>query len=139
MVKVTNIEQLKKMAQGEVVELPGWTQDEPFYARLSRPSLQKMVAKGEIPNELLGVATDLFYQKKTDKKIDMKKLTSLQYKIVDVAMLEPTLEDVEKAGIELTDLQMIEIFNYTQQGVRALSSFREKQASDEDNKSKQNV
>ena len=136
MLKITSIDQLKKVAKGEIIELPGWVEGEPFIARISRPSLQKMVAKGEIPNALLSTATDVFYGKKSDGKLDMKKMSELQYTIVENALLEPTLKDIEELGIELTDQQMIEIFNYTQQGVQGLTSFREKSASDEGNKSK---
>lgn len=38
--------------------------------------------------------------------------------------VEPTYSEIKDAGIELTDEQMMFIFNYAQQGVKALESFR---------------
>ena len=38
--------------------------------------------------------------------------------------VEPTYSEIKEAGVELTDEQMMFIFNYAQQGVRALESFR---------------
>ena len=39
-------------------------------------------------------------------------------------MIEPTYDDVINAGLELSDDQMMAIFNYTQSGVKALENFR---------------
>ena len=58
--KVTSIEELKKVAFGEVVELPSFVQGVPFYARLKRPSMLAMTKSGRIPNELLVEANKLF-------------------------------------------------------------------------------
>lgn len=131
--KVTSLVDLKKIAKGKIVELPGWDDDTPFYARLSRPSLQKMVSKGDIPNSLLNAATELFFGRSTGGKVDMKQLSDLQHVVVESALLEPTVEEIEEIGLELTDQQIIAIFNYTQEGLKGLEKFRKKETSNEGN------
>ena len=40
--------------------------------------------------------------------------------------MEPTLQQIKSAGLELSDDQIMAIFSYTQVGVKALESFRSK-------------
>ena len=49
-------------------------------------------------------------------------------------MVEPTYEQLNEIGLELTDAQLNEIYNFTQAGVQALELFRKKQSNNEDNK-----
>ena len=42
-------------------------------------------------------------------------------------MVEPTYDELKEIGLELTDLQLVEIFNFTQNGIKSLISFRTKQ------------
>lgn len=137
--KVTSIEDLKAIAKGEVVELPGWVEGTPFVARLVRPSIQKLVADGTIPNSLLSTASEVFYGKSPNSKPDMKKIVEVQDLVVSKALVEPSVNDLEEADIELTDQQIVAIFNYTQQGIRALDNFREKPTDNEGNKSEPEV
>ena len=51
------------------------------------------------------------------------------HSLAEAAMVEPTMADLEDAGVTLTDDQLIAIFNYTQNGINALTSFREEQGS----------
>ena len=44
--------------------------------------------------------------------------------ILEAAFVEPTYQEIKDAGVQLSDDQMIFVFNYTQQGVRALDQFR---------------
>lgn len=125
--KVTSIEKLKDMAKGEVVSLIGFN-EESFVARLKRPSLLNMVTNEKIPNTLLLAAHTVFFGAKTSKDVVSMKDSNELYRIVaKEALVEPTLEQIEEAGLELTDQQLIEIFQYTQVGVRALESFRKEQ------------
>ena len=40
---ITNLAALEKAANGEIVTLPGWTEEQPFVARLKRASLTGMI------------------------------------------------------------------------------------------------
>ena len=39
-------------------------------------------------------------------------------------LIEPTMEDIRNAGVELTDIQLTAIFNYSQRGAKVLEQFR---------------
>ena len=124
---VTSLENLKKIAKRQEVELLGWG-EEPFVCKLKRPSMLGLVANGEIPNPLLNAAYILFNGAKTTKDvINMKEQKELLTIMAKAAMVEPTYTDLEEIGLELTDTQLLEIYNYTQIGVKALTSFRTKQ------------
>lgn len=137
--KITSLSDLQKVAQGEVVELPGFTENIPFVARLGRPSMLKMVGDGKIENSLLNTATSIFNgttEGKEDKNEDfLKEMYNVMRKFADACLLEPTLEEVEGAGVELTDEQLMAIFNYSQRGVSALEKFHQEPEHTQDNKS----
>ena len=51
------------------------------------------------------------------------KVSSLLTEVAKASLIEPTLEDINNAGLELTDEQLMAIFNYSQSGVEALKPF----------------
>lgn len=127
--KVTSIDQLKLMSGGEIVKLPPFIQGQDFYAKLRRPSMLKLVKSGQIPNSLLRTANMLF-SGGVDKELDrddefMKDMFDLIDVLADAVFVEPSWKELNNAGIELTDEQYMFIFNYTQEGVKALEPFRE--------------
>ncbi|WP_434303945.1 esterase [Clostridium botulinum] len=124
--KVTNIEDLKNVAQGEVIQLPQFSQGIPFNARVKRVSLLNLVRKGVVPNKLLSAAEELFYGKQSSKEnVDLAQMTDVMYILAENALVEPSIEDLKNVGLELTDEQIVALFNYTQEGVSELDSFRE--------------
>ena len=133
---VTSLENLKKLSEGQEVELPGWD-DEPFICKLKRPSLLGLVEGGQIPNPLLNAAYILFNGAKTQKNVlnlkDQKEILDI---VARAAMVEPTYQQLKDIGLELTDLQLLDIYNFTQLGVRSLISFRTKQGNIKDYKDK---
>ena len=127
--KVTSIDQLKLMSGGEIVKLPPFIQGQDFYAKLRRPSMLKLVKSGQIPNSLLRTANMLF-SGGVDKELDrddefMKDMFDLIDVLANAVFVEPSWTELNNAGIELTDEQYMFIFNYTQEGVKALEPFRE--------------
>lgn len=127
--KVTTIDQLKLMAGGEIVKLPPFIQGQDFYAKLRRPSMLKLVQSGQIPNSLLRTANMLFSggvneELERDDEF-MKDIFELIDVLAEAVFVEPSWNSLKQAGIELTDEQYMFIFNYTQEGVRALEPFRE--------------
>ena len=99
-----------------------------------------LVANGDIPNPLLNVAYILFNGVKTTKDvINMKEQKELLTIMAKAAMVDPTYDDLEKIGLELTDAQLLEIYNYTQIGIKALTSFRTKQKNIKNTKNKPKV
>lgn len=130
--KVTTLKDLESYKQGVLVELPPFADGQPFVARLKRPSMLKMVKNGTIPNELINQATSLFangtgaLNQGGKGSTNVSELFDVIDTIVDAALMEPTIADIESVGMELSDDQLMAIFSYTQTGVKALSQFRTK-------------
>jgi hypothetical protein len=136
-IKVTSIDQLKLMSGGEIVKLPPFIQGQDFYAKLRRPSMLKLVQSGQIPNSLLRTANMLF-SGGVDKELDrddefMKDMFDLIDVLAGAVFVEPSWTELKNAGIELTDEQYMFVFNYTQEGVKALEPFRENEETDTTN------
>lgn len=126
--QITSIDELKSYANGTVVELPSFSEGQPFVARLKRPSLLGMVKQGKIPNTLLVRANELFVQAGAGFDVEEENMMEQMFDVLDLmageTFVEPTYKEIKEAGIQLTDEQFMFIFNYAQQGVRALESFR---------------
>lgn len=128
----TSIDQIASYKNGTVVELPPFADGQPFIARMVRPSMLALVKSGKIPNTLLNQATSLFANGAGALNANGKNTTNVSElfdvidKIVDAALLQPTLDEIHSVGMELTDDQLMAIFSYTQRGVKALEQFRTK-------------
>lgn len=125
---VTSIADLQAYGAGQIVELPPFAEGQPFFARLKRPSLLGLVKHGKIPNELLVKANSLFVSAGAgldpDEADMMSQMFDVLYVLAGETLVEPSMKDLEAAGVELTDEQLMFLFTYGQQGVRALSNFR---------------
>lgn len=125
--QVTSLEQLKQYANGDIVRLPDFAEGQPFVAKLKRPSILGMAKQGKIPNSLLIKTNELFVQSgslDTEENSMMQEIYDVIDLIANETFVEPTYDEIKSTGIELTDEQMMFIFNYSQQGVKALESFR---------------
>ena len=126
--KVTTMSDLEKYVHGVVVQFPPFAEGQPFIARVKRPSMLALVKSGKIPNTLLNEATNLFAKGAGSmvgqNATTIDELFEVIEVIVDAALLEPTLSDIRNSGMELSDDQLMAIFTYTQQGVKALEQFR---------------
>ena len=125
--QVTSLEQLKQYANGNIVRLPDFAEGQPFVAKLKRPSILGMAKQGKIPNSLLVKTNELFVRSgslDTEENSMMQEIYDVIDLIADETFVEPTYDEIKSTGIELTDEQMMFIFNYSQQGVKALESFR---------------
>ena len=126
--RVTSFEELEEVAKGTIVELPAFASGKPFYARLKRPSMLALVKSKKIPNELLNQANDLFAKGSSGMdSADIEMMANI-FKIMDTiceaSFSEPTYKELMEKGIELTDEQLMFVFNYSQRGVKALGDFR---------------
>ena len=125
MQEVTSISQLNEYAKGQLVELPSFGEGQPFFARLRRPSMLALAKSGKIPNSLLATANRMFDSSLDTKNENMlKEFYTVIETILEAAFVEPTYQEIKDAGVQLSDDQMIFVFNYTQQGVRVLDQFR---------------
>lgn len=128
--KLTSITDLEAYAKGQVIELPAFAEGQPFVARLKRPSLMALVKSGRIPNTLLKAANQLFTSDTeelfdSDNSQALSQMFDLMDILCDASFVEPTYTQIKEAEINLTDDQYMFIFNYCQNGVKALESFRQ--------------
>ena len=125
---ITSIEDLMEYSKGQIVKLPDFAFGQPFVARLKRPSLLGMVKQNKVPNSLLVKANELFIQDTEGFDPDEKNLLSEMFDVIELiageTFVEPKYSVLKENGIELTDEQLMFVFNYSQQGVKALESFR---------------
>ena len=132
MAEITSLKTLQEYAEGQVVELPPFAEGQPFVARICRPSMLILAKSGKIPNEPLDTANNLFVNGKPDIKKDLDVLSTV-YDLLEVfceaCFLEPTYQELKDIGLQLTDEQLMFVFNYAQTGVRALEPFREQSKS----------
>ena len=125
---ITSVSDLQSYAAGVVVRLPDFAEGQPFVARVRRPSMLVLAKSGKIPNTLLNAAGELFAKGGSGLDSDNEKMLSDMYDIMHIiceaSLIQPTLAEIEGAGLVLSDDQMMAIFNYSQAGVKALESFR---------------
>ena len=125
---ITSLADLQSYAKGTVVRFPDFAEGQPFVARVRRPSMLVLAKQGKIPNSLLAAAGELFSKGGAGMDADNENMLSDVYDICKIicsaSLVEPTMDDIENAGIELSDDQLMAIFNYTQNGVKALEPFR---------------
>lgn len=126
--KVTSIFDLQKYSKGTLVRFPDFAEGQPFVARVRRPSMLVLAKRGEIPNTLLTSANELFSKGGSGLDSDNENMLSDIYDICEIicesALKEPTYQQIKDAGLELSDDQLMAIFNYTQTGIKSLESFR---------------
>lgn len=126
--QVTTLSQLASFAKGAIVQLPDFAEGMPFIARMRRPSLLALAKFGKIPNNLLTTAGQLFSGDAAATDADNSEMLADMYNVCEIiaeaSLIEPTFGQIREAGMELTDEQLLAIFNYTQSGVSALESFR---------------
>lgn len=126
--QVTSLEDLKKIASGQIIALPGFGDGKPFVVRMIRPSMLDMISDGSVPNPLIKAASKLFMKGAAsideNDTADMKGFTELLDKICERALVEPKVSQLKEIGLSLTDEQKGAILQYVQHGVEALSTFR---------------
>lgn len=89
--------------------------------------MMKLAMEGKFPNELIVKANELFAGDSSavnpDDDETMKSVKGVIDVIAEASFIEPTYQEI-KENIDLTDDQMMFLFNYSQQGIKALSDFR---------------
>lgn len=130
---VTTIDDLKQYAeQGVMVSITPFSQSVPFICRLKRPSLIKMLASGKIENRLLQSAYKLFLdeeeqeEKRTNEEIvnGAEETYDVLKEVARQALIEPTMEQLEDVGIDLSMQQLLDIYAYVNTGIEELLPFR---------------
>ena len=126
---ITNLAALEKAANGEIVTLPGWTEEQPFVARLKRASLTGMIRAGKIPNPLIAAAQKLYEGSgKSRANATFEETAKVMRLVAEEALAEPTMEQLKAAGLDLTEEQADQIYLYAIKGAKVLEAFRSQSA-----------
>lgn len=106
------------------VELPGYANGS-VKVKMRRPSLLALVRSGAVPNPLIAVAGELFSSgSQALEKASFGEVAEVIDIVARAALVEPSFEQLEQEGVNLTDEQLMAIFSYAQAGVRGLEPFR---------------
>ena len=118
---------ISNIKTSRTVTLPGWCgePDEGFECELRRPSLMALASKGAIPNPLMKTARRIFYSGISAADGNFKEEAEVLTAVAKAALVKPSLSELEEQGVELTDEQLIAIFQFTQLGAKALERFRQ--------------
>ena len=122
-IRITSIEEIKDRMAERVVELPGFGDGAPFAARVRRLGLLEMVQGGDVPNELLSTVNEL-YTKGTGGLRSIKDAAQVYHYYAARVLVEPSLRQIEEAGLQLTDRQLMAIYFYGIGGAESLKIFR---------------
>lgn len=121
--KIINLKEVRERLDSQIQELPDFGDGTPFNARLRRVSLLEMAQSGSIPNALIGAVSDLYFKGTSGMKSIKDTAESFQF-IAEKSMVEPTYQEVQEAGLKLTDAQLLAIYLYSVGGVASLRPFR---------------
>lgn len=125
---VTTLAEFTEKGNGVEIGVPGFVSGETITMKIKRPSLMEMAVHGKIPNTLMATAASLF-KSGTSECIDKLKdddgkafadFSEAVHCVVKAALVEPTYDELKERGIELTDVQLLYIYNYIQDGVDKL-------------------
>lgn len=126
---VTSFDAILGMAptQPEELTLSGWNPDTEITVLVKKPNFYNLLAKNAIPNPLLPEMQKLFVRRQVAEehsKASADFAKALIY-IARECLVEPTYAQLEEAGVELTDDQLLELCMYATLGPELLRSFRE--------------
>ena len=114
---------VESVKTSQTVSIPGWC-GEAVEFELRRPSVLALAAAGAIANPLLKTARRIFYSGISADSGDLAEEGRVLLQIARAAMVSPSFDELEAAGVALTDEQLIAIFHFTQLGAKALDRFR---------------
>jgi hypothetical protein len=140
--RITSAAEIAQKFAAVTVALPSFDgDDEPFVVKAKRVSLFNLVSKGVLPNSLLPLVQKFMAAQNGSKDNPMQeimtdgdmlsKFTEMTNRVCEAVMVEPRFTDPIgddlTVGDAMTDMQKVCLFLFSQQGVKALESFREQQ------------
>lgn len=146
--RVTSLEQLKKVKQTVVIDLGKFEDGTPLIAEVKRPDIITLATQNKIPNSLLEEAMKVFNgtSSETIKKVTLendfealKHLGDLFEMLTEECLVNPKYSDLKEIGLDLTMEMRMNILSFAQIGVEGLKTFREKQERAESNKSSDEI
>lgn len=150
--KVTSLEELKKIKLTEVIEVGRFLDGTMLVAEVKQPDLMALAMAGKIPNSLMSASMSLVEEKEskdsTGEKVlkkmnDESNFSKEMFEMMDIVVKEvlvnPTYAQIKKIGLELSIEQRLTLFNRIQGGTKSLENFHQESTDIEDSKSSDNV
>ena len=123
MTKILSIEELKEMAS-PIIQIPNFDNTGMINVKVQRPRLMSMAAKGQIPNHLLGIATQMVKgqgSKAKEEKDELKEAALMMELYCEACLVEPKYSEFKAI---MTDEQSDAIFRFAMGEVNTLDTFR---------------
>ena len=123
---ITQMQDIVAQAAPEEVTLSGFKPNTEITVLLRSPSLYALLAENALPNPLLPVVNKLFSDGPQAQDVagpDAEFARALRV-IARETLVQPKLSELEAAGVQLTDRQLLEISVYATRGPAALAAFR---------------
>lgn len=124
---VTSLEAILAQApiQPEELTLPGWKPDAEITVRVRRPSLYAMLAANAALNPLIPELNKLFVgHNYASSQNPTNAYAKALVAIARECLVDPTYAQLEEAGVQLTDEQLLQLSLYATEGMDWLCSFR---------------
>lgn len=124
---VTPMDALVQAAAPEEIVISGFKPGSEITVLVHKPNFYSMLARGAIPNPLVPELEKLFVR--NDRSGYNKGGADFAQALIFMArecLQQPSYEELESNGIELTDDQLAEISLYATAGAEALRTFRAK-------------
>ena len=134
--KVTSLEELKKIKLTEVIEVGRFLDGTMLVAEVKQPDLMALAMAGKIPNSLMTASMSLVEEKESKDSTGEKVMMDIVAKEV---LVNPTYAQIKKIGLELSIEQRLTLFNRIQGGTKSLENFHQESTDIEDSKSSDNV
>lgn len=119
---------LEKMAEkhgAQMIQIHDWDGTGLIEVKARRPGLYNMASMGFIPNPILGAMQALFSgDPRQINAVDAKKQGECITQIAKYALVEPTYQEILDAGLELTDLQLTDLYQFALAGPARYAAFR---------------
>ena len=147
--KVVSIEELKQIAkqqEGEIITLPGFTDDTTVNVKVKRVSLMDLVQCEILPNPLLIQVNAIFHKRqagheftKKEEEVSKEQLEKFTDIVYRNALVEPTIETFNEVGLKLTEVQKRLIAEYAIGDTSRLNQFRKVRENIKNNSTSSNV
>lgn len=112
---------MREQMNEEKLTLSGFNGRGEWTVLARRPSILTLARLGKIPNPLLGAAAKLFSFGGKGSEPSLKEVADTLHIVAEAALVEPAYETVKE---QLTDDQLMELYQYAKGGVDALNCFR---------------
>lgn len=123
---ITQMQDIVAQAAPEEVTLSGFKPNTEITVLLHSPSLYALIAENALPNPLLPVVNKLFSDGPQAQDVsapDAEFARALRV-IARETLVTPTISELDEAGVQLTDRQLLEISVYATRGPATLAAFR---------------